>query len=112
MTTGAAWTIDDPDIPKPWAWFDKDEIQDIPVDITDWLTDKGTTYASHSVETHASLECTNPTTGHTASVIKMRIQKLAAATLVDNTKYWVTLHLTGADGQKEDMTLYLKVRVK
>ena len=112
MTTGAAWTIDDPAVPKPWAWFDKDEVQDIPVDITAWLTDKGTTYASHLVETDPLLECTNPTGGHTAGIIKMRIQKAAAATLVNNVKYPVTLHLTATDGQKEDMTLFLRLRTK
>jgi hypothetical protein len=113
MTIGAAWHIDNPDKPEPWAWFDKDEVQDIPVTITDWLTDKGTTYSSHLVETDVDLECTNPTTGHTAGVIKMRIQKLAAgADLVNNRKYGVTLRLTGADGQVEDLTLFLKIRSK
>jgi hypothetical protein len=111
MTIGAAWTVDDPLKPKPWAWFDKDEVQDIPLTITAWLADKGTTYGSHLVEPDADLEC--PTTDHIAGVIKMRIKKKpTGAALVANRKYGFTLRLTGADGQIEDITLYLKIRAK
>lgn len=113
MTTGAAWIIEgEPpeDLVKPWAWFDKDDIIDIPFDWTLWLADKETTYGSHEVTTHADLICTNPTTGESGGVIKSRIKKNpAGADLVNNTKYWVTCHIVAADGQESDQTLEFKV---
>lgn len=116
MATGDAWIIEQEppeELVKPWAWFDKDDILDIPFDWTLWLDDKETTYASHSVTTHADLECTNPTTGEAAGVIKSRIKKAAAgADLVANTKYWITCHIVAADGQESDQTLFLKTGSK
>lgn len=116
MATGAAWIIEQEppeEVVKPWAWFDKDAIVDIPFDWVAWLADKESTYGSHSVTTHADLECTNPTTGESSGVIKSRIQKKAAgADLVVNTKYWVTCHIVADDGQEEDQTLWLKTGSK
>lgn len=114
MATGAAWndaTAATDEVVKPWAFFDKDDIVDIPFELGDWLDDKDTTYASHTVTTHADLECTNPTTGYDAGtrIVKSRIRKNpAGSALVNGTKYWVTFHLVGADGQEKDRTVYLK----
>lgn len=112
MATGAAWQIEEeePDVPKPWAQFDTDAILDIPFDWATWLADKETSYASHTITTHASLECTqSPQSG---GVIKARIKKAAAATLTVGTKYWVRCRIVAADGQEEDQTLYLKAADK
>lgn len=108
MTTGAAWNIDeeDPDVPKPWAHFDTDATLDIPFDWATWLTDKGTTYSSHAITTHASLECTQ--SSQASGVITARIRKATAATLTVGTKYYVTCRITTANGQVEDQTVYLK----
>ena len=116
MATGEAWIIEQEppeELVKPWAWFDKDAIVDIPFDWTAWLADKETSYSSHTVTTHADLECTNPTSGATAGVIKSRIQKNGAgADLVPGAKHWVTCHIVAADGQEEDQTVYLKIGAK
>lgn len=112
MATGDAWTIDQeaPDVLKPWAQFDSDAILDIPFDWSEWLADKGTTYSSHSVITHASLECTQ--SSQASGVIKVRIKKATAATLVAGTKYEVTCRIVAADGQQEDQTVYLRATSK
>lgn len=108
MATGNAWTIDEeaPAVLKPWANFDTDATLDIPFDWAEWLTDKGTTYSSHTITTHASLQC--PSSSQASGVIKARIKKAAAATLANNTKYWVTCHIVTADGQEDEQTVYLK----
>ena len=117
MATGAAWndaTAEADEVVKPWAFIDKDDIIDIPFELGEWLDDKETTYASHSVTTHPDLECTNPTDGYDSGTrtVKSRIQKNPAGDdLVNNTKYWVTFHLVGADGQEKDRTVYLKAAV-
>jgi len=114
MATGAAWndaTAGSDEVVKPWAFFDAHDVIDIPLEIGLWLTDKETTYASHAVTTHADLSCTNPAAGYDSGtkVIKSRIIKApAGAALVNNTKYWVTFHVVGADGQEKDRTVYLK----
>lgn len=112
MATGDAWTIDQeaPDVLKPWAQFDVDSIIDIPFDWTTWLEDKGTAYGSHTILTHASLEC--PTSSQSGGVIKARIKKASAGTLTEGTKYWVTCRIVTADGQQEDQTVYLRATSK
>ncbi len=110
MTTGAAWHIEedaDWEIIKPWAWFDVNDIADIPINWADWLEDKGTTYASHTIICEAGLECT--ASAEDAGVITMRIQKDALVDLVEFQKYYVTQRIVGADGQRKDRTWYLKI---
>ena len=111
MTTGAAWHIEedaDWEIVKPWAWFDKDDVVDIPISWVAWLADKGTTYASHTVIVAADLECVQ--SAQAAGVITMRIRKNSAgSTLVNGTKYAVTQRIVGANGQIQDRSWYLKV---
>ena len=89
MTTGAAWNVDDPF--KPWARFDKDAIREIPFDWTEWLTDIGSTYASHTIIVATGLECT--TSVQASGVITATIQKASAAALTLGTKYAVTVYL-------------------
>lgn len=105
MTTGAAWNVDDPF--KPWARFDKDAIREIPFDWTEWLTDIGSTYASHTIICQTGLECT--TSVQASGVITATIQKASAATLVLGTKYSVTCRIVAANGEQDDQTLYLKI---
>ena len=114
MATGEAWNIEEeaPDVPRPWAQFDIQAVVDIPVDWNEWLADKETTYASHSVTTSPELECTNPTSGESQGAIKMRIQASTLNPPVLGRKYWVTCHIVGADGQEEDQTLYLRAAAK
>lgn len=118
MTTGAAWNIDQeaPDVLKPWANFDADAIRDIPFDWTEWLADIESTYASHTITTHADLECTNPTTGESGGIIKARIQKNPAGdpllTTAGKYTYWVKCHIVAADGQEDEQTLYLRIVAK
>lgn len=108
MTTGAAWNIEEeaPAVPKPWAHFDTNAALDIPFDWATWLADKGTSYGSHVILTHASLECTQ--SSHASGVITARIRKASAATLTVGTKYEVTCRITTANGQVEDQTVYLR----
>lgn len=113
MTTGAAWhTEEDPDwdVIKPWAWFDKDDVIDIPMSWVAWLADKGTTYSSHTITVAADLVCSQ--SSQSAGVITIRVKKNpSGAALVNNTKYTVTCHIVGTDGQEQDRTLFLKVAV-
>lgn len=107
MTTGQAWNLDNP--LKPWAYFDTDAIRDIPFEWDLWLADIGSTYARHEITVAAGLECTNPTTGESGGVIKARIKKATGGILTAGTKYAVTCHIVAANGEEEDMTLYLKI---
>lgn len=113
MTTGAAWHIEeDPawEIVKPWAWFDKDDVIDIPMSWVDWLADKGTTYGSHTIVVSTGLECVQ--SSESAGVVTIRIRKdPAGPDLVDKFKYAFTCRMVGANGEKQDRTLYLKVGV-
>lgn len=110
MTTGAAWNVDNP--LKPWIWFDADAELDVPWDWADWLTQEGTTYASHEwvfpeADTLQVLQSTE-----SAGVITARIAKADAGTLTINAKYGVTCRITDSAGQIEDQTLWFKIRQK
>lgn len=105
MPTGAAWNLDDPY--KPYARFDKDAIREIPFDWTAWLTDIGSTYASHTIICATGLECT--TSVQAAGVITATIQKDSAETLTLGTKYAVTCRIVAANGEQDDQTLWLKI---
>ncbi len=110
MTTGAAWQIEQeaPEVIKPWANFDADAKLDIPFDWIDWLADKGTTYAGHTITTHPSLACTASV--QSGGIVKARIE--AAAALTVGTKYWVKCHIVDSDDQEDEQTLYLKAADK
>ena len=105
MPTGAAWNVDDP--LKPWAYFDPNAIREIPFDWTDWLTDIGSTYASHTIICATGLECTASV--ESAGVITPTIQKDSAETLTVGRKYGVTCRIVAANGEQDDQTLYLKI---
>lgn len=105
MTTGAAWNVDNPY--KPWARFDPDAIREIPFDWAAWLTDIGSTYATHTIIPNANLECT--TSVQASGVITATIKKAAAGTLTVGTKYGVTCRIVAANGEQDDQTLYLKI---
>jgi hypothetical protein len=105
MPTGAAWNVDDPY--NPWARFDKDAIREIPFDWTEWLTDIGSTYASHTIICATGLECT--TSVQASGVITATIQKAAASTLTLGTKYSVTCRIVAANGEQDDQTVWLKI---
>lgn len=109
MPTGAAWNVSNP--LKPWAWFDKDSVRDIPFEWDLWLEDVGASYASHSISCQDGLVCTQ--SSQSAGVIKARIKKNPSGPdLVDGDKYWVTCHIIASDGQEEDQTVYLRITVK
>lgn len=105
MTTGAAWNVSNP--LKPWALFDPDATRDIPFEWDLWLADIGSTYASHTVLTDPNLQCVTST--QAAGIIKVRIKKAVAGTLVAGTKYYVTCRITAANGEVDDQTLWLKI---
>jgi hypothetical protein len=105
MTTGAAWNVDDP--LKPWALFDPNAIREIPFDWTAWLTDIGSTYASHTIIVDTGLECT--TSVQAGGIITATIKKASAGTLTVGTKYGVTCRIVAANGEQDDQTLRLKI---
>lgn len=109
MTTGAAWNVIDP--MKPWALFDTNARRIIPFELEDWLTEMGTTYASHEIIANSPLEC--PESSYLDDVVAITIQLIDGLVLGTdyklNTKYPFTVRLTGADGQIDDRTLWLKL---
>jgi hypothetical protein len=109
MATGEAWNLDNPT--KPWALFDTNARIIIPFEIQDWLIELGTTYADHEILTDIPLECDGSM--HSNGVIAITMQLHPSAILdvdyVINTKYPFTVRLTGADGQIDDRTLWLKL---
>lgn len=105
MPTGAAWNVDDPF--KPWARFDKDAIREIPFDWTEWLTDIGSTYASHTIICQEGLEC--PSSVQAGGVVTAVIQKDPAQTLAVGKKYTVTCRIVAANGERDDQTLRLQI---
>lgn len=110
MTT--AWHVDEDEdeVPKPWAWFDKDDVIDIPIDWSDWLTDKGTTYSLHTVIPDAGLVCVQ--SSQLAGVVTVRISKDPSGDdLVNGRKYGFTVRMQGANGEIQDRTFFLKVAV-
>ena len=105
MPTGAAWDLTDPY--KPVARFDKNAIREIPFDWTEWLTDIGSTHASHTIICDTGLECT--TSMEASGFVTATIQKDPAETLAVGTKYGVTCRIVAANGEQDDMTLWLKI---
>lgn len=108
MTIGAAWNIDDP--AKPWCDWDPNANIRIPIGVADWLTELGTTYASHDVLTAAPLECADEGT-HSAGTILVRMKLAAAPTFTEGVKYPFTIRVFGSDGlTQDDRTLWLRVK--
>jgi hypothetical protein len=106
MTTGNFWDVTNP--LKPVGPFDVDGVYDIPFDWADWLAglDPADSYASHTFELDAGLQ--EVTSAHALGVITIRVQASGTPALVIKQKYGITCHITTTNGQKEDMTLYLK----
>lgn len=110
MATGIAWnTTDDP--LKPWALFDTNARRIIPFELADWLAEMGTTYGAHEVIAAAPLECVDSPYSADVLAITMRlVSGLVAGTDYNlGQKYPFTIRLTGADGQIDDRTLWLKL---
>lgn len=105
MATGDFWNVDNP--LKPWGRFDPDDVIIIPFDFSEWLTEQGTTYLDHALETAEGLEAA--TVSASAGVILVKVSKAAGETLEEGEKYGVTCQIECADTQKRSMTLYLKV---
>ena len=109
-TTGAAWHIENPDKPEPWAWFDRDARRAIPFDWTDYLADIESTYASHIVLSHPSLSVVG--SEESEGVIVVTVEAVNPDELTLSQFYFVTVRMTSADGQREDQTVRLKIREK
>lgn len=109
MTIGAAWNLDDP--AKPWALWDPHADVKIPLGLDDWLTvELGTTYGSHQIIAPAPLECADPGT-YASGTVLVRMRLATGATFVPGQKYPFTVRVTGADTTtKDDRTLWLKVK--
>lgn len=109
MATGAAWNVDNP--LKPWALFDTNAKRVIPFELADWLAEMGTTYASHEIIADSPLECLG--SPYSADVLALTMQLRAGLTAGTDyavgRKYPFTVRLTGADGQVDDRTLWLKL---
>lgn len=106
MTTGAAWDVSDP--LKPTTLFDPNAEIIFPIGVDDWLAELGTTYGSHSVILASPLELVSAGT-YSGGTIPVRI-RLASGAAYKIQRYGFTLRIVGADGQKDDRTLYLKVK--
>ena len=105
MATGEAWNLDDPK--KPWAYFDPNSIRDIPFEWVVWLADIQSSYQSHTFAAAAGLSVVSSI--QSGGIIKVRIKKDPALPLLAGQKYSVKCHITAADGQEEDQTLFLKI---
>jgi hypothetical protein len=110
MTTGSFWNVDNP--LKPWGPLDPDGMLDIPYDWATWLAGISSTYASHTFVAEVPLEVVS--SSQAAGVILARIRVIPAqiANAVVGAKYGVTCHIISGDGQKEDQTLFFKIRQK
>lgn len=103
--TGEAWNTTDP--LRPWALIDDDAVRVIPIDVSQWLTDMGSAYGSHTVAAAAPLAVVSPGVFN-AGVIPVKIS-VTSADAVHGKKYPFTLKIVGSDGQKDERTLWLKV---
>lgn len=106
MTTGSYWNVSNP--LAPWGYMDPDDVLKIPFDFATWLTDQGTTYASHTLTCETGLQAVNVTV--VAGVIRVLVSKAVAGTLTAGQKYGVTCQMTSADGQEKSQTLRFKIR--
>jgi hypothetical protein len=80
------------------------------VGVSDWLSELGTSYGSHTVTAAAPLQCVSQGT-HSAGTIPIRMALVASPVFKAGTKYPFTLRIVGADGiTKDDRTLWLKVK--
>lgn len=106
--TGEAWNVDNPE--KPWALFDNSATTEIvlPFDITDWLAELSSSYASHQIIADPPLNAV--ASGHSVGVISVRMKLASAAVFKDGLKYPFTIRLVCADAQTDDRTLWLKLK--
>lgn len=109
MATGSAWNVDDP--LKPWAYFDTNARRVIPLELDGWLAEMGTTYGSHVIIADSPLECLSSPYSADVLALTMRLRTglVEDTDYVVGTKYPFTVRLTGADGQIDDRTLWLKL---
>lgn len=106
--TGSAWNTDNPE--KPWALFDSSQGTEIvlPFDITDWLAELSATYGSHEIIAATPLNAIS--SQHVAGVISVRMGIAVGAVFSSGVKYPFTIRLTCADTQRDDRTLWLKLK--
>lgn len=107
MATGVNWNTENP--AKPWADFDTNATRVIPYEIEDWLAEMGTTYAGHEVIAPAPLELVDDPYSAGTLTIAITIKVADGATFTKGRKYPFTVRLTGADGQVDDRTNWLKL---
>lgn len=106
--TGKAWNA--PKSIHPWAWFDPDAERIIPFDWSGFLSEDGinSTYASHEFIT--APELTSVSGEVLDGVVLVMIKRMPGAVFDECTDYPVTCRLTAANGEKQDQTVYLRIR--
>lgn len=106
--TGRAWNA--PKSIRPWAWFDPDAERVIPFDWTGFLSEDGinSTYSSHEIITAPELTYVNG--GVIDGVVLVMIKRLPGAILEECAYYPVTCRITATNGEKQDQTVYLRIR--
>lgn len=111
MTTGNFWNVANPD--KPFGIFDPDGVYDIPFDWASWLAGLAggaDSYNSHSIIAQTGLSVV--LSSQALGIITVRIAKDPVNPLVAGQKYWVTCRIVTTNGQREDQTVYLKIKDK
>lgn len=108
MTTGKAWH--NPKSNHPWAWFDPDSERIIPFDWTDFLGVDGinSSHASHVIIPAPELDFVDVAV--LGSVVLVMIKRKLGATLEDCADYPITCRLTATNGEKQDQTIWLRIR--
>lgn len=110
MPTGAFWNVSNPT--KPWGLWDPDAQLPIFLDWTDWLTDEGATYVSHTIEFPEGV-LAEVSSDEISGVIRVLIKLIDPAVFVSGKKYPVTCHIQALSSGltlKDDRTVYLKVK--
>lgn len=110
MPTGDFWNVDDP-LKPVGSPFDPNAKLDFPINVADWLTELGSTYASHTTTADSPLEVLDGGT-YIAGVITPRIGLLTGATFDEGTKYPFLVRIVTSNGQQDDQTFWLKVKSK
>ena len=104
MKTGEVWDLSEPDTPT--APFGPKKERDLPFVWTDWLADIGAAYESHTITGSTPLECTAGT--ETGGVVVTRVKVIGP--YVRGQRYPVNCRIVASDGQKDDQTLWLRIK--
>lgn len=106
MVTGDFWDTTNP--LHPQGLFDPDSEIVFPIEITDILDKLNTTYADHEVIADAPLECVSHP--YDDGVVSVRIKMADGEPYKLGSSYPFTVRVIGTDGQRDDRTLWLKIR--